>query len=523
MNKGKKLMKRANTIRFSFVTKNPGRDSRTADRDSGGTSEEILARAPDDSHNNSSTTVQDAEYVALMRGAQNVFVHMQYISGGAIVHDVSGRQRILQVDEVARVFVLIKDELSSTAAWSRALTTRLRGEALMKQGNAQQAVVEFHEAMKVLDDTPGLDIEKQTRAAILHSMGLAYRSLDIPAEAEACYLESLGLYKRALGRDHPKNFAVLHDLGSLCEKDGYATEAAALYERSFAGRLKTLGHNAPETLGSMQDLASLKVLLGDLESALLLLEKAVPALDTVFGIQHATTLNAMNKLSLLYTKLGLEKEARAICSRTIPHCRTVFGLSNPVTRDTVVRYLQSTENFDFPPDINDILDSYRRSRDGDCLRVIHRLGRSYMDAGLNRDAATLFEALVEDFLAVKGPEAPETFDALSALCVSREHLDAVDKAMLAYRQLVHMAKRTPEHHHSRKRIGYAEKRIAELNRRRESLESEKKEWGLSEPRPCENCGSLTIVLCKGTSLFHLHTIRTSILTSCSLQHRPPLQ
>ncbi|KAL4954001.1 hypothetical protein BDW69DRAFT_164016 [Aspergillus filifer] len=474
--RSKKLMKRANMIRFSFVTKHSRSESRAAVRDSAGSSGDALAQGMDDTQNNSLTTVQDAD--------------------GAIVHDVSGRQRILQVDEVANLFLQMKNELSSTTALSRALNTRLSGETLLKQGNAEGAVVEFHNAMKILDDTPGLDIEKQTRAGILHSMGQAYRSLGIPAEAEACYLESLGLYKRVYGRDHARNYAVLHDLGGLCEKDGYATEAAALYERSFAGRLKTLGQNAPETLGSMQDLASLKILLGDLESALLLLEKAVPALNEVFGIQNATTLNAMNKLSLLYQKLGLEKESRAICARTIPHCRTVFGLSNAVTRDTIVRYIQITENFDFPPDIQDIITRYKRSRDGDCLRVVHRLGRAYMDAGLNRDAANLFETLVEDFLAVKGPEAPETFDALSALCVSREHLDSVDKAVLAYRQLVHMAKRTPEQHHSRKRIGYAEKRIAELNRRREVLEMEKREWGVHEAAPCQNCGCLTSIRCK---------------------------
>ncbi|KAL3448493.1 hypothetical protein BJX65DRAFT_317386 [Aspergillus insuetus] len=482
--------------RQSFFQKLFGRKYRSESRaagDSAATSDEALTEPQ--THSNSLTTVQDAEYVALLRGTQSIFVHLQYLSGGAIVHDASGRQRMLQVDEVARLFLQMKDELTSTAVWSRALTTKLRAEALLRQGNPQGAVVEFHDAIKILDDMPFLDLEKQTRAAILHSLGQAYRDLDLAAESEACYLEALGLYKRVLGRDHPKNFAVLHDLGSLCEKDGYATEAAALYERSFAGRLKTLGHNAPETLSSMQDLASLKVLLGDLESALVLLEKAVPALDTVFGIQHATTLNAMNKLSLLYQKLGLEKESRAICGRTIPHCRTVFGLANPVTRDAVVRYIQSSENFDFSPDIVDIIDAYKRSRDADCLRVIHRLGRSYMDAGLNRDAATLFEALVEDFLQVKGPEAPETFDALSALCVSREHLDDMDKAILAYKQLVHMASRTPEGHHSRKRIGYAEKRIAELNRRRDILNSERREWGVDEASACEGCGTLTTSLC----------------------------
>ncbi|KAL2841451.1 hypothetical protein BJY01DRAFT_249557 [Aspergillus pseudoustus] len=489
--RGKKLMKRANTIRFSFVTKS--RSESTTAGDSAGSSEEALAEP--ETHSNSLTTAQDAEYMALLRGTQNIFVHLQYLSGGAIVHDASGRQRILQVDEIARLFLQMRHELTSSAVWSRALTTRLRAEALLKQGNPQGAVVEFHDAMKVFDDMPALDIEKQTRASILHSLGQAYRDLDLAAESEACYLEALGLYKRVLGRDHPKNFAILHDLGSLCEKDGYATEAAALYERSFAGRLKTLGHNAPETLSSMQVLASLKVLLGDLKSALLLLEKAVPALDTVFGIQHASTLNAMNKLSLLYQKLGLEKESRAICGRTIPHCRTVFGLADPVTRDAVVRYIQGSDNFDFPPDITDVIEAYKRSRDADCLRIIHRLGRSYMDVGLNRDAADLFEALVEEFLQVIGPEAAETFDALSALCVSREHLDDMDKAVLAYKQLVHMANRTPEGHHSKKRIAYAERRIAELNRRREILAEERREWGVDEARPCEGCGMLTKLLC----------------------------
>ncbi|KAL2871372.1 tetratricopeptide repeat protein [Aspergillus lucknowensis] len=514
--RGKKLMKRANTIRFSFVTKYRS-ESRATGHESPEASEEALTQETD-SQNNSSTTVQDAEYVTLLRGTQNIFVHLQYLSGGAIVHDASGRQRILQVDEIARLFLQIRDELTSTTVWSRALTAKLRAEALLRQGHPQAAVVEFHEAMKILDDMPGLDTEKQTRAAILHSLGHAYRDLDLPAESEACYLEALGLYKRVLGRDHPKNFAVIHDLGSLCERDGYATEAAALYERSFAGRLKTLGHNAPETLSSMQDLASLKVLLGDLESALLLLKKAVPALDTVFGIQNATTLNAMNKLSLLYQKLRLEKESRTICGRTIPHCRTVFGLSSPVTRDAVVRYIQSSDNFDFPPDIKDVLDGYRRSRDPDCLRVIHRLGRAYMDAGLNRDAATLFEALVEDFLAVKGPDAPETFDALSALCVTREHLDALDKAILAYKQLVHMASRTPEHHHSRKRIGYAEKRISELNRRREILESERKEWELNDAKSCENCGHSTVLLCSKCNIARFCS--DTCLKQASLWHTP---
>jgi tetratricopeptide (TPR) repeat protein len=460
------------------------------------------------------TAVSEAEYMTLLRNCQNIFIHIQHLSGGAMVHDASGRQRLLQMDEVAQLFLQLKNELSASTVYSKALITRMRADAALKQGNSKAAVVEFHDALRTLDSEPALDTDRLSRASILHSMGHAYRSLDMAAESEACYLEALGLYKRSFGRDHPTNFAVLHDLGALCEKDGYATEAAALYERSFAGRLKTLGQHAPETLSSMQDLASLKVSLGDLESALLLLERAVPALDTVFGLQNETTLNAMNKLSLLYQKLGLVKESRMICSKTIPHCKTIFGVASAITRDAVVRYIQGSDNFDFPQEILDVLDQYRNSSDPEALRVIHRLGRSYMDAGLNRDAADLFETLFEDLLVVRGPEAPETFDALSALCVSREHLDSVDKAILAYHQLVQMASATPDEHHSRKRISYAQKRIVELNRRREVLATERKEWGLHEPGKCENCGTSTKILCNcESSPWHLPPDSQQKLTS----------
>ncbi|RLM01549.1 hypothetical protein CFD26_108537 [Aspergillus turcosus] len=501
-NRGRKLLKRVNTVRLSFTQKGSKTESDTS-LESGGSSSDMQTTAKTQHRaDGCRAAVSEAEYMTLLRNCQNIFIHIQHLSGGAMVHDASGRQRLLQMDEVAQLFLQLKNELSASTVYSKALITRMRADAALKQGNSKAAVVEFHDALRTLDSAPGLDTERLSRASILHSMGHAYRNLDMAAESEACYLEALGLYKRSFGRDHPTNFAVLHDLGALCEKDGYATEAAALYERSFAGRLKTLGQHAPETLSSMQDLASLKVSLGDLESALLLLERAVPALDTVFGLQNETTLNAMNKLSLLYQKLGLVKESRMICGKTIPHCKTIFGLASAITRDAVVRYIQGSDNFDFPPEIMDVLDHYRNSRDPEALRVVHRLGRSYMDAGLNRDAADLFETLFEDLLVVRGPEAPETFDALSALCVSREHLDCVDKAILAYHQLVQMASSTPEDHHSRKRIGYAQKRIVELKRRREVLATERREWGLHEPGRCENCGTSTKILCNSCKIFH---------------------
>ncbi|PYI10740.1 TPR-like protein [Aspergillus sclerotiicarbonarius CBS 121057] len=495
--RGKKLIKRANTIRFSFVTKYARSERRATTRKSDVISTDARTLATDATQE----SIAETEYMALLRGTQNIFIHTQHIAGGAIVHDASGRQRILKIDEIAQLFLHMKDEGSAASIWARILTTQMRAETALKQGNFEAAVAEYRAALRMLDETPALDIDKQSRAAILHSLGQAYRDHERTQESAVCYLKALGLFKRACGRDHPNNFAILHDLGTFCAKDGYATEASALYERSLAGRLKTLGHNAPETLRTMQDLAFLKVSLGDLEAALMLLEKAVPSLDTVFGLQNATTLSAKNQLSLLYHKLGLNKEARTICGRTIPYYKTFFGITSPITREAVVRYLECSENFDFPAEIKDILDQYQHSHDPDALRVIQRLGRSYLNAGLTRDAADIFETLFEEFLVVKGPKATETFDALIALCLSHERLDDLDRAILAYKQLVCMARQTPGDRYMQKTIVFAEKRISDLNNRRDMLVAEKNECAWHEPGPCEKCSTSTTTLCNTCKIF----------------------
>ncbi|XHF96765.1 hypothetical protein AWENTII_000383 [Aspergillus wentii] len=502
-NSGNKLIKRVNTVRFSFVAKSSRHTTGTGRPTSEGRTEDDNAEPNESKRNETKSTVPEAEYVALLRSSQNIFIHMEYLSGGTMIHDASGRQRILGMEEVAQLFLQLKDQLCAATIWSRALKTRLRAEAASNKGNFRAAVVEYEDALKMLNDCPALDIDKLSRAAMLHSLGQAYRGMQKIAESEACYLESLGLVKRTLGRENAKNFAILSDLGALYENDGHPIDAAALYERSYAGRLKILGRNAPETLVSMYDLASVKILLGEFESALFLLEKAVPVLDTVFGMQSETTLGAMNKLSILYQKLRLEKESRTICGRTIPHYKTVLGINSAVTREVVLRYIHLSRNFDFPFEIKDIFDHYQRSQDPEALVVIHQLGEAYMRAGLFQDAANLFETLVERFLAVKGPEALETFASLSALCVCHEHLDSIEKAIHAYKQMINMACQTPDGHPAKtKKIKYSEKRIAELTGRQERLATEKKEWGLLEPGQCATCGSTTSVLCHACKIHH---------------------
>ncbi|GAD91563.1 conserved hypothetical protein [Paecilomyces variotii No. 5] len=496
---GKKLIKKG-AIRFSIVSNRLKNDndsiksgttsSERSESRNGRDSPALKVRVADISDS-------DSGYGGSPKGAPGPFIHIRPLSEGSFANDASGRQRILSMEQIAFLYLQISECISCTPLKTKATTVQSRAEAELKRGNLEDAAAEYLDMLNIYNENPALDIDRMSRAGILHELGRIYEALNQPSESEWCFLEALGLYKRTFGRDYARNFCILNDIAALCEKDGYATEAAELYDRSLAGRLKTLGQNAPETLGSMQDLATIKTSLGDIETAVLLFEMVVPALETVFGLQHENTLTAMDNLSMLYQRLGLNEESRDISRRMIPSCRSVFGIDSSMTRDAIAKYLKNSTNFDFSPDVKEILDHYRRSRQPQSLRVLQGLGRAYMDASLNRDAVDLFQTLFDAFTSVKGSDAPETLDALSALCVSREHLDALEQAIQAYGQLIQIARKAPPDHHSRRRMDYAQKRVTDLRHRQDVLSAERKAWGLNAEGPCGKCQSPTKSLCNG--------------------------
>ncbi|KAL1970255.1 hypothetical protein VTN77DRAFT_5415 [Rasamsonia byssochlamydoides] len=494
----RKLLKRENAVRFSFVSKGSksiNTSSRSESRTSRRMSEQQDGRkSPGPNLPSNIPATQDGEQEP---GGSNrsPFIHLRMTSDGAVVEDVSGRQRILPMELVAYIYSIISRDFSSTATRTKIGALQSRAEMNLQQGHPKAAIAAYREILDILRQNPTMDIDLSSTAGVLHRLGYAYSSLGLAGESESCYLQALAIYRRAYGRDYPPNFTILNDLAILCEQDGYATEAAELYERALAGRLRVLGQHAPETLGTMQELAKIKICLGDLESALVLFEEVVPAFETVLGLQNESTLNAMNNLSMLYHKLGLNDQSLTVLRKMLPHCKTAVGIDSPLTRNAITRYVQESSNFDFPPEVKHVLDHYRRSRLADNLRVLQGLGRAYMNAGLNRDACELFELLFEEFSAIKGADSLESFDALSGLCVSLEYLGSLDKAIQSYGRLLQLAHKTPPDHPARVRMEYARKRVTDLIHRREVLTAERRAWSLFEEGPCLTCQSNTSCLC----------------------------
>lgn len=484
-------MKKESSVRFSFVSK-PKKSEDTA-RSESRTSNRVLEQIERSTDIGSPRPQETSDF------DNNPFIHMRITSDGVTVEDVSGRRRVLQLEQIAYVYSVVSADTSLAAIKSRIASIKYRSETILERDNPKGAILAYKEILEILGKYPTLDTNLRMRSGIYHRLGFIYSALGAAGESEFYFLKALAIYRRIYGRDQGVIYALLNDIAKLCERDGYATEASALYERVLAGRLRVLGHNDPETLSSMQELANIKTSLGDLESALQLLEDAVPAFETVLGLKHESTLVAMSHLSILYQKLGLNEQSLAISRKMLPHCKGVVGYDHPLTRNTIIRYLEDSENFDFSADVKWILDYYRRSRCTESSRVLQTLGRSYMDAGLNRDACEVFLSLLDQTSGGKEMDSLEFYDALSALCVALEHLGHYDEAIKNYGQLLQSAHKTSQDHPSRSRMDYARSRVTDLIHRREVLTAERRAWEMFEDGPCTSCQSKTTSLCNSES------------------------
>ncbi|EED19268.1 tetratricopeptide repeat protein [Talaromyces stipitatus ATCC 10500] len=482
----RKLRKKENSVRFSFVSK--PKKSRETSRSDSRTSSGILGKLE-------KTEIVSPRLDETGDSDSNPFIHVRISADGAVVEDKSGRRRVLQMEQVAHIYSVVSANMSLASIISQITSLQIRAETDLEGGNPRDAILAYKEILDILRMYPTLDTDLRIKSGTYHRLGSVYSSLGAAGESEFYFLKALAIYRRIYGRDQSVTYSLLNDIAKLCEKDGYATEASALYERVLAGRLRVLGHNDPETLNSMQELANIKMSLGDLESALQLLEEAVPAFGTVLGLQNETTLVAMNHLSILYQKLGLNENSLAMSRKMLPHCKNVVGYESPLTRDTLIKYLEESENFDFPADVKSILDHYRRTRSSESFRVLQTLGRAYMEAGLNRDACEIFLSLLDETSGGNELDSLEFFDALSALCVALEHLGHFDEAIKNYGQLLQSAHKTPLGHPSRSRMDYARNRVTDLIHRREVLTAERRAWEMFEDGPCTFCRSTTTSLC----------------------------
>ena len=462
----------------------------------------------------------------LLFESQGAFIHVNPAFSGSITRDISGRQRIIRMDQVVHLLCSVQNEHFAASVRSKIASTKLDAKEAFDEDNFTTAVALYRKALAMFEDIPALDSYGLRRADILHGLGQAYRELHRHAEAEACYIETLRLQKLCFGREYAENFTLLHELGALFKADGYVQGTAALYQRSFAGYLRTLGEDSPETLNSMLDMIDVYIPLNDLRKALLLLEKAGTSLVRILGINNKTTLIAMNKLSMVYRRSGLREESHQLSGKIIPQCHTIFGMMDPTTQSVVGRYIKCADNLDFPIEISSLLAQYKRCLEPRSLRIIYHLGKAYMRMGLMHDAVELLEDLSYDLPYVHGRGSIECIKTIDALCTCLESLGDVQKTVDSYTRLIQLIPG-----HARESYLYLENKMVEFLDWQDAVEVEGYDWGIYRPGACFNCDSFTSNWCSGmfspfvSFLVSLskHLLKLNVCFNDRLQNGPILQ
>jgi tetratricopeptide (TPR) repeat protein len=226
-------------------------------------------------------------------------------------HRVEG-ERQLQIGnyseaEQSLVLALAEAEHRSASAKKRASVLWNLAEAQRKQGKLPQAEQSIRQAIALVSELKGQDIEQygeclelladvhrdtgnhpqeqqilqeslklaeelpkpkpQRSARLRQKLALAYHHSGDHAAAAAHFAGSLELHEQAFGPEHAETGKMLTELGAAQQKEGHHAEALRSLERALAIQEKALGADSPEVTQSLYHLALAYEKSGNLERA----------------------------------------------------------------------------------------------------------------------------------------------------------------------------------------------------------------------------------------------------------------
>ncbi len=172
------------------------------------------------------------------------------------------------------------------------------------------------------------------------------------------------------------------------------------------------------------------------------------------------------------------------------------GADDELSQNWVSQYIQHTGNYDFPREVTEILQSYRKHPSVRTLWVIQSVARVYMLAGLLHDASETYEFVYDARRKLQGEHDPATLDALQGHGLALECMDEVDAAHSAYTNLTQLALRSPDGKNGKFRAINVRIRLGALQERKKILAGERDAWGLQTQGPCGTCKYQTSLLCQ---------------------------
>lgn len=414
---------------------------------------------------------------------------------GTLVQDTAGNSRYISSKTVNEITSALRH--TPVASWAKTKVSVLSTRAYLSTQDEEygDAFWCYRQVLDLLREHPMLFPDVIWHAAILSNLAHLSARLHRPDDEERYYLKALAISYNRYGRMDLNNINFLTALAESYEKNDQTTRAAEVYKRSLFARMEISGPGGNDTLMAMQELAAVYYKLGSLTMAKLLYEQCLGGFETQLGLDHKVTLLIVDRLCNIYIRLQADDEALAMYVRAFPHLRTVCGPDEELPRNWLSQYIQHTQNFDFPQEVSEFLQSYRTHPSEKNLWVLQGLARVYMLAGLLPDACETFDFVYNARRKLQGEHDPESLDALHGHCLALDCMDKIDAAHSAYTDLVQLALRSPDPKGGKKRAVNVRIRLGALQERKKVLTGEKEAWGLKSIGPCGTCKYQTSILC----------------------------
>ena len=252
------------------------------------------------------------------------------------------RRHAMSVASIAALLVLV----SMFVAFHTVRLREERDRAQMEAAKAEQVADFLVEVFRVADPnvargaevtarelldraaeeiSTGFEGQSELRAALLETMGLAYRELGLYDPAEALLAEAVDQRLRANGPEHPDTLHAQESLGTVFWRQGRFDDAADLHRRAYEQARSALGPEDPATLSHANQLALSWWRLGRYEEAGELFKSTLKRMERVHGAEHADTANVRNNLAGVLWTQGRYADAAELYREALAVNRSALG------------------------------------------------------------------------------------------------------------------------------------------------------------------------------------------------------
>ncbi|HVS16915.1 MAG TPA: serine/threonine-protein kinase, partial [Thermoanaerobaculia bacterium] len=283
--------------------------------------------------------------------------------------------------------------------------------------------------------------QPEVRAALLETMGLAYRELGLYQPAEELLAEALDQRLATTGAGHPDTLHAMESLGTVYWRQGRFDEAAETHQRAFEGAKSTLGPEHPQTLTHANQLGLAWWRQGRYQEAADLFRTTLEAMERVHGAEHADTASVRNNLAGVYWTQGRYEGAAELYRVALAVNRRLLGEDSHLTLNSLYNLALSLKAQgllqEAAPLFVDAVERRRRvfgEEHSSTLGSVSGLASLYAETGRLEEAERLHRELLETRLRVLGADHIQTLGSMHNLASANWLLADHEEAERLYRE-----------------------------------------------------------------------------------------